>query len=613
MKFGIRLKLFIVSMGLIAVTVTAMDLWISDAIAAYVTASVRRDLTGQATAIAHEAGVVPLGLDDVAGWDATADELGRSLDVRVTFVRADGLVLGDSDVDVPMIARLENHGDRPEVAEALASRAGTSERLSGTVRERLLYIGVAFERDGRRVGVVRVARRLRDVDAAVADARRVLYVASSLAFGLAAALAFAAAHRISRTVRRLTDVARRMATGDLDARARDEDGDELGALSAALDALATDLASTLEELREERDLQTRILQGMQEGVLVLDAEDRILLANAALRSMLLVGGDVQGRHVLEVLRVSQLADLLAVAHTRGEPATAEIPIEGIKPRRILVHLSPLEGAERGVLLVFVDVTDVRRLETMRRDFVANVSHELRTPVAAVLSATETLRAGAMGDPDAAERFLSIVERNAQRLQALIEDLLDLSRVDAKEYRLRSEPLDPSAVLSLVASLHRERAERKSMRLVVESPSTDAVVETDARALEQILGNLVDNAIKHCPSGSTVRVKASSEGGVVRFVVEDDGPGIDASHLPRLFERFYRVDAGRSREVGGTGLGLSIVKHLTEAIGGTVGVSSTVGRGTSFVLDVPSSRAASKRDVEASASSRPAGAAVVTES
>ncbi len=587
MKLGIRFKLFLVSVGLIIVAVMALDAWMSRAIGGFVTAQIRDDLTGRATAIAHESSVTTLPLDDLVSWDRRAVELGRALDVRVTIVRADGRVIGDSEVEAAALATLDNHAWRPEIAEALLSGRGTSERLSTTLGERLLYVGVAFDRGGQRGGVVRVARPLRDVDAAVGRARRALYVASIIALGVAAALAFVAAHRISVTMRKVTDVAWRMANGDLDVRAWHEGSDELSALTTALDALATSLSSTLGELRAERDLQSRILQGMQEGLLVLDGEDRAVLVNAALRSMLLIGNDVVGRHFLEVLRIADLASLLEKARRDGGRASGEIQVEGIKPRRILVHVSSIEGDDRGLLVVFVDVTDMRRLESLRRDFVANVSHELRTPVAAVLSATETLRTSAIADPATADRFLSIVERNGRRLQALIEDLLELSRLDAKEYRVKKERVNTDAVVSIVAGLYRERAERKGVSLELQVSSPPPVLESDARALEQILGNLVDNAVKYCPRGARVTLRVERRGEeAVRFTVEDSGPGVEARHLPRLFERFYRVDAGRSRDVGGTGLGLSIVKHLTEAVGGKVDVTSEVGRGSTFIVEVP---------------------------
>jgi two-component system phosphate regulon sensor histidine kinase PhoR len=237
------------------------------------------------------------------------------------------------------------------------------------------------------------------------------------------------------------------------------------------------------------------------------------------------------------------------------------------------------------------VTDVRRLESLRRDFVANVSHELRTPIASIRSGAETLRGGAAGDPEAASRFLEIIERNAERLSRLVEDLLDLSRIESREFRLDLEEVAVAPFVEHLLGQHRGRAGARGVRLEAALPG-DLAVRADRRALEQVLGNLVDNALKYCPSGASVTVRASGEGARVRITVEDTGPGIEARHLPRLFERFYRVDAGRSRELGGTGLGLSIVKHLVEAMGGAVGVESELGRGTRFSFTVPKAGTAS---------------------
>jgi two-component system phosphate regulon sensor histidine kinase PhoR len=234
------------------------------------------------------------------------------------------------------------------------------------------------------------------------------------------------------------------------------------------------------------------------------------------------------------------------------------------------------------------VTDLRRLESLRRDFVANVSHELRTPVTAVRSAAETLRESALADPDPAvpARFVDIIVRNAERLQSLIEDLLELSRLESKEFRLRKERVELSVVATIIMGLFRERADKKGVKLKVELPGDLPALTTDQRALEQVVSNLVDNAVKYCPAGSSVTVSAEKTNGAVKVVVRDTGPGIDPKHVPRLFERFYRVDAGRSREIGGTGLGLSIVKHLVEAMGGQVTVDSAVGHGSVFSVTLP---------------------------
>jgi two-component system phosphate regulon sensor histidine kinase PhoR len=230
--------------------------------------------------------------------------------------------------------------------------------------------------------------------------------------------------------------------------------------------------------------------------------------------------------------------------------------------------------------------ELRRLESLRRDFVANASHELRTPIAAVRSATETLRNGALEDSIAAARFLDIIERNSQRLQSLVEDMLELSKLESNEFKLKREPVELERVVPLVLALFRERAEKKGVRLSAEVTRSLPAVEADARALEHVLSNLVDNAVKYCPSGSGIVVRATSDEDRVKLVVADDGPGIAPEHLSRVFERFYRVDAGRSRELGGTGLGLSIVKHMVEAMRGKVAVESRVGAGSTFTVSLP---------------------------
>jgi two-component system phosphate regulon sensor histidine kinase PhoR len=411
------------------------------------------------------------------------------------------------------------------------------------------------------------------------------YVTAALALVLAIGFAAVVSRRVSTLVAETTWAARRMREGDFQVRTHIRGNDELGELGVALDALAAKLSETLGELRAERDLLQRILEGMREGVLVLGEHDRIAMMNPALRDMLLLDGEQRGKMFLEVVRHAELHEVIERTHKEGQ-AEAEIDIGDIKPRKLLIRASALEGQEGGVLAVCVDVTDVRRLEAMRRDFVANVSHELRTPVAALRSATETLQAGAVRDPKAAERFLGIIERNAARLQALIEDLLELSRLDAKQWRLHIERVQVEPLIQIVMGSFRGRAEQKNVRLSSVAGTGLPPVETDRRAVEQILGNLVDNAIKYVSRGASVTIKATRLESSLRIAVEDTGPGIEERHLPRLFERFYRVDAGRSREVGGTGLGLSIVKHLAEAIGADVGVDSVVGKGSTFWIDLP---------------------------
>jgi two-component system phosphate regulon sensor histidine kinase PhoR len=302
--------------------------------------------------------------------------------------------------------------------------------------------------------------------------------------------------------------------------------------------------------------------------------------------MLLLAADCVGKTPFEVIQNEELKKLVEGAQATSATQAAELELLGIKPRRLLVRVVPLSGEPGGLLAVFVDVTDIRRLESMRKDFVANASHELRTPVTAVRSAAETLRFAMESDPESAAHFLDIIERNAERLQRLVEDLLDLSRIESREFRLTFEDEEVGPLIQQVVGLFRERSEKKRIRLTADVPDDLPAARVDARAFEQVLTNLVDNALKYSPERASVVVQARAEdrkGGrkVVRVSVIDTGPGIEERHLPRLFERFYRVDTGRSRELGGTGLGLSIVKHLCEALGGPIEVESTVGKGSTF--------------------------------
>jgi two-component system phosphate regulon sensor histidine kinase PhoR len=499
----------------------------------------------------------------------------------VTFIASDGRVLGDSEVPLERIPSIENHLSRPEVQEAMRTGHGSAARLSDTVHERLLYVAAPMKHGG----FSRVAMPLVEVENAQAQLRRALLMGSLLALALATALSLFTAQVSSRVVGHLTSIANAMAKGNFDARARLGGGDEFTELGRALDQLADSLSVTMRQLRAERDRVGRILSGMQEGVLLLDTEGRIAFVNGALRQMLLVNTDSVGKTPFEVIQNEDLKKLVEEAQSTSATQAAELELFGIKPRRLLVRVVPLSGEPGGLLAVFVDVTDIRRLESMRKDFVANASHELRTPVTAVRSAAETLRFAMESDPESATHFLDIIERNAERLQRLVEDLLDLSRIESREFKLAFEDEEVAPLVQQVIGLFRERAEKKRIRLTADVPKDLPLVSVDGRAFEQVLTNLVDNALKYSPEKASVIVRARSEEGrkrkVVRVSVIDTGPGIEERHLPRLFERFYRVDTGRSRELGGTGLGLSIVKHLCEALGGHIEVESTPGKGSTF--------------------------------
>jgi two-component system, OmpR family, phosphate regulon sensor histidine kinase PhoR len=585
-RLSVRAKLFLSSMVLIVACTAAVDAYLSSSVAGRLSDTIRSDLRIRARLVAHQ---VSSSTPPVAGpaWADVARTLSRAADARVTLVRRDGVVVGDSETPWGDLARVESQARRPEIQQALDRGEGWAERPGVSGQARTYFVAVTLGRDDSDGVIVRLSRSLEEVDRAIADERRFVLLGAVVALACALLLSNMVAGRMSVAVSELTEAVRRMSTGDLSVTTRLAGDDELADLGHELDRLAASLDATLGGLRAERDLQGRILEAMQEGVVVVDREGHIALVNPALRSMLLLGADAVGKLLIETVRHAQLEELLAAA--REEPLEAsklEIELPGLKPRRLLVHAAPLSGDDQGLLFVFVDVTDLRRLESLRRDFVANASHELRTPIAAVRSATETLRSGALDDPRVAARFVDIIERNAQRLQTLLEDMLELSKLESKEFKLKRERVDLGSVVPIVLALFRERAEKKSVRLTADLAQGPGAVEGDPRALEHVLSNLVDNAVKYCPAGTRVLVTASAQGDRVHLVVSDTGPGIPAEHISRVFERFYRVDAGRSRELGGTGLGLSIVKHMVEAMRGKVWVESEVGRGSTFTVSLP---------------------------
>jgi two-component system phosphate regulon sensor histidine kinase PhoR len=584
----VRAKIFAVSLSLIVLSVLAGEIYLRHRVEANLVDRIRHDLIGRLDLIRDASDemlrTAPATVENRAAWSELAHRLGRSGNGRLTFIRPDGVVLGDSEVELGALEKLENHHDRPEVLEALRGPWGSSMRWSATVSRRLMYVAVPVERDGKLALIARIAVPLTDVDDALQGLRQIFGLGALIALGVALFLSFGAAHILSRSLRELTEAARKMSSGDLDVRTHLRGHDEVADLGKALDALAESLSVNLSTMRAERDLLGRILESMQEGVLVMDDERRILLVNPSLREMLALSSEAVGRIAIEVIRNAELQRLLETALASEGSHSGEIEIVGLKPRRTLVHAKAMTG-QPGLLAVFVDVTDVRRLESLRRDFVANVSHELRTPIAAVSSAAETLRRSALRDPEASVRFVDMIERNARRLHELVEDVLDLSRIESKEFKPRADAVDVGPIAAQVIGAFRERIEKKRLTVKAAVPAGTPAT-ADHRAVEQVLTNLVENACKYCPDDSSITVRVTDEGTKVRVAVEDSGPGIEAKHLPRLFERFYRVDAGRTRDMGGTGLGLSIVKHLVESMGGMIGVQSTVGRGSTFWFTLP---------------------------
>jgi two-component system, OmpR family, phosphate regulon sensor histidine kinase PhoR len=509
----------------------------------------------------------------------------RAASVRVTVVAPDGTVLADSNVALGDLAGLESHAARPEVREALAGRVGRATRTSLSVGRRLLYLAVpAAEEPG--AGAIRVAADLGAIDAESAALRRELAGAGLVVLVCMLPLALLLSHLALRPLREVAEVVHSIAEGDLDRRLPRGAPDEFGRIAAAVNEMAEQLRARLRELTEDKERLQAVLAGMVEGVLVVDGSQRVVLANPRLRELFGFRGSAVGRPHWEVVRRADVQEAIAKAAIQADPIVGDVSTEGPEPRHLQLHAVrfPASGPLLGVVAVFHDVTEVRRLERMRRDFVANVSHELKTPLTAIRGFAETLRGSELPEAQRSA-FLDVILRHAERLARLIDDILELSRVEGRQQPFVAADVDVARVAALL--LRDLSPQLEARRIGAElAPGARGVAFADRRAVEQILGNLLENASKYTEPGGRIEVRVAEAAGQIRVEVADTGIGIPPEDLPRIFERFYRVDKARSRDLGGTGLGLAIVKHLAQAQGGEVSVRSRPGEGSTFTVLLP---------------------------
>ncbi len=514
----------------------------------------------------------------------------RATQSRVTLILPDGTVVAESDRPLEDLGKIENHRGRPEVQIALAGGVGRAVRRSETVEADLLYAAVPVVEGPRVTGVLRLALPLAEVESAYTGVRQVMLAGGLLALGVALGIGLFVARRVTRPVIEMQSVARQMAEGDFSVRAPVRSPDEIGSLGRALNVMATRFREKLQDLEQERGTITAILDSMVEGVLAVDAHDHILLMNQRVRAIFRLGPRLgEGKPFLEVIRNADLFELLGACRAAGgEMVSRELALTTPVERAIEVHALPLRlgGDGTGVLMVLHDVTELRRLERVRTEFVANVSHELRTPLTAIRGYLETLLGGALEERDNARRFLEIVSRHTERLGRLLDDLLDLSNIELGKVTLKREPTDLREAVEAVLAILRPQAESKGVFLSATLPLDLPAVLADRDRLAQILINLLDNAVKFTPSRGHVTVTAAMRDVAMEVIVADTGVGIASTDLPRISERFYRADKARSRELGGTGLGLAIVKHLVQAHGGELRIESELGKGTTVSFTLP---------------------------
>ncbi len=514
--------------------------------------------------------------ESLAAWAEWVSESGA----RVTIVAPDGTVLADSDEDP---SGMEKHGDRPEIKAAWSEGRGRARRLSQSVRQELAYLAVRVSWATVGPVVLRLALPLRSVYQTAAEVRTSLVATLLIALLIGGAVAVSFSRRFTERVVSLKSFLARVAEGDYRPEPGAESGDELAELQGSLNDSVERLHQSMRFLEDERNQSAAILSSMSVGVAVVDREDRIRYSNPAFRRALHWGGELsfEGRRLVEVTRQSEILAMVQGVRKGGERMEAEIATAGLKPRTFLVRAAP--AGETGAVLVVLDITEIRRLERVRRDFVANVSHELRTPLTAIQGFAETLLRGALDEPENSRRFVEIIRDHAWRLARLTEDLLKLSRIEAGKLELELRPISVSSVVEQCAETARLKLTEKNQSLSVSVEDPPPLAMADSHALLDVLRNLLDNAIQYTPEAGHVAIRVSLASGEVRIAVEDDGIGIPASSHDRIFERFYRVDPARSRKVGGTGLGLSISKHLIDSMGGRIELESQLGRGSSFTV------------------------------
>jgi two-component system phosphate regulon sensor histidine kinase PhoR len=521
--------------------------------------------------------------------DRLCKKLGQLSGTRLTVILPSGRVVGDSNANP---ARMDNHGDRPEIRQAFQGQIGISTRFSYTKETTMMYVAVPIRDQGRVTAVVRTSLPVAFIDRALNRMYFKIALGGMGAALLAALLSLVMARRLSRPLEEMKQGAERFAHGDLRVKVPVPASDELASLAEALNYMAEQLDERIRTIIRQRQEQEAVLASMVEGVMAVDQRERLITLNQAGARLLGVDPETaRERPIPELVRHPDLQNFVTRALASSRQVDGEILLRDNGRDHLLqvrgTTLRDLQGQAFGALIVMNDVTRLRRLEKARRDFVANVSHELKTPITSIKGFVETLLDGAMQEPDHALSFLQIIAKHADRLNEIIDDLLSLSRIeqDSEQGKVALLPGSIKEVLQDAIQVCRERAAAKEIEIEFTCPD-DLAAQINAPLLLQAVVNLLDNAVKYSPAARPVQVEARLELGEVLVLVRDQGPGIAPEHLPRLFERFYRVDPGRSRKVGGTGLGLAIVKHIAQSHGGYVTLQSAPGKGSTFFIHLP---------------------------
>jgi len=515
--------------------------------------------------------------------------LSQKNNARLTIIGLSGKVLADSEKSQPDLQSMENHASRPEFKNALAGNIGESTRYSSTLRIDMLYLAIPLRHQGAVTGAVRVALPLENVRRNLSAIRRAVTLGFFFALGLAFVFGSILAGTIIKPVNKIIHVSRRFSAGDFSRKIFHDAKDEIGELAQTLNKMAGDIEEKVKEVKIQSQQLAAVFNSMIEGVVVLDKEARIISINPTIEKIFAVEKkEAEGKFFLETIRNNDISEEISRVLNKGEFVSKELiltwPVQGI----FQVNIAPIyekQGLVTGCLLVVHDITEIRKLETIRRDFVANVSHELKTPLTSIKGFVETLLEGALDEKENSRHFLEIIHEHTNRLDSLINDLLELSHIESREIKIDLEKLNLHGLSSKVIKGFTSQLNKKNIR-IENNLDPDLMISADKDKIEQVITNLIANAVKFNKNNGFIKVYSQDVTGKNKIIVEDSGIGIPVKDLPRIFERFYRVDKARSRELGGTGLGLSIVKHIIELHKGSVGVESTEGLGSKFWFILP---------------------------
>lgn len=527
---------------------------------------------------------------DIPAIDKICKELGKLTDTRITVVDSEGLVLGDSDEDPRLMG---NHGKRPEIVQAYTGHRGITTRFSNTLQKNLMYVALPILENGNIVGVVRTSLPVSAIEGTLDSFYTKVFIGGIIIILLAALFSIFMFQRLTRPIKELQQGAVQFAGGQLDTRLPITDTEEIAILAESMNHMAEQLDRRIHTIMEQRNEKETILSSMSEGVLALDTDENIVSLNRAAADLLQLKSDEAiGKSIHEIVRVADLHEFTDRVTESTETAEMEIILPGSIERFIQVHgtaLNDSSGNRIGLVLVLNDITRLKKLENIRRDFVANVSHELKTPITAIIGSAETLLDNISDNAEDQRRFLKMIARHANRLNILVEDLLALTRLESESAGgdIKKSPVNIAKVIDGAVQACHEKITAKKIKMEI-SCGSDLIANINSFQLEQAIINLIDNAVKYSEPESDVTIEVTRSESEIIIAVKDHGSGIDARHLPRIFERFYRVDKARSREVGGTGLGLAIVKHVALAHGGHVNVDSIPGKGSTFRIHIPKS-------------------------